>query len=150
MSKSHLHEIAKLQNPDTLGGVHVTVNRETADGCIASISAGRRGWVWPAPRWRGVKTDKTRSEKGCWHAIERAARDAGLEDVGWHTLRHTYASWLVMRAVPLRVVQQYLGHASIVQTETYAHLTPEFGASAVAVLDVPLLAAGPDKKELPP
>jgi integrase len=99
--------------------------------------------------WRGKEPGRTRSEKGCCHGIEQARDAAGLgADIGWHTLRHTYASWLVMRGVPLRVVQQYLGHASIVHTERYAHLAPDFGHAAVALLDLPLAHVAPPA--LPP
>jgi Phage integrase family len=39
-----------------------------------------------------------------------------------HSLRHTFASWLTIAGVPLRRVQQLLGHKSIVTTERYSHL----------------------------
>jgi integrase len=74
--------------------------------------------------------------KSCEENLEWIAEAAGVKVSGWHTLRHTYASWLVMRGVPLRVVQQYMGHASIVMTERYAHLAPDYGHAAVALLDV--------------
>jgi integrase len=74
--------------------------------------------------------------KSCEENLGWIADAAGVKVTGWHTLRHTYASWLVMRGVPLRVVQQYLGHASIVMTERYAHLAPDYGHAAVALLDV--------------
>lgn len=51
-----------------------------------------------------------------------------------HDLRHTYASHLVLDGVPLRVVQELLGHASIRTTERYSHLAP-------ATLDDPRLLA---------
>lgn len=41
-----------------------------------------------------------------------------------HQLRHTRASWWVIDGVPLRVVQELLGHASVVTTERYSHLAP--------------------------
>lgn len=46
------------------------------------------------------------------------------EEVHFHSLRHTCASWLVMRGVPLPVVQQILGHSDIAVTQRYAHLAP--------------------------
>lgn len=56
----------------------------------------------------------------------------------FHTLRHTFASWLVTQGVPLRHVQAYLGHVSIQTTEIYAHLVEdrahEVAAAAMADL----------------
>lgn len=41
----------------------------------------------------------------------------------FHSLRHTYASWLVDRGVGLYDVQKLLGHRSSVLTERYSHLS---------------------------
>ncbi len=68
-------------------------------------------------------------------AIARACRRAGLRPVGWHTLRHTFASHLVMRGVPLKAVQELLGHATIEMTMRYSHLSPDSRREAVAALD---------------
>lgn len=64
--------------------------------------------------------------------FERVVKDAGLipgqrspAGVTFHTLRHTFASWLVMAGVDLWTVAQLLGHSTIKQAEeTYAHLSP--------------------------
>jgi integrase len=52
-----------------------------------------------------------------------------------HMLRHTFASRLVQRGVPLQAVQKLLGHKSITQTERYAHLAPQNFSAAIAVLE---------------
>jgi integrase len=57
-------------------------------------------------------------------AIRRACVAAGLRAVGWHTLRHTFASHLAVAGVPIISIQQLLGHASITMTMRYAHLAP--------------------------
>jgi integrase len=67
--------------------------------------------------------------------LERACRHAGLRVIGWHVLRHTFASHLVMRGVAIRAVQDLMGHASIVITQRYAHLAPHVVQDAVRLLD---------------
>jgi integrase len=53
--------------------------------------------------------------------LHRACDRAGVKRIGWHGLRHTYATRLCQRGVPLRNVQALLGHTSIVTTTRYAH-----------------------------
>jgi integrase len=65
----------------------------------------------------------------------RACKGAKLRAIGWHVLRHTFASHLAMRGVPLKAIQELLGHASIVTTMRYAHLAPHVARDAVRLLD---------------
>jgi site-specific recombinase XerD len=67
--------------------------------------------------------------------LKRACERAGLKPFGWHVLRHTFASHLVMKNKALQVVQQLLGHASIKETGRCAHLSPEMRRDAVGALD---------------
>lgn len=48
-----------------------------------------------------------------------------------HTLRHTFASHLVMNKTPLVVVQKLLNHAELETTSRYAHLSPDAGIEDV-------------------
>jgi len=74
--------------------------------------------------------------------LRRALTRAGINReegrIGWHDLRHTYASHLAMRGVPLKVIQELMGHVTIEMTERYAHLSPDTRREAVGVLDRPL------------
>lgn len=71
------------------------------------------------------------------HAFNAAAKKAGFSDVTPHTLRHTVATRLIKRGVPLLKVSQLLGHASIITTErNYMHVTPDYIAEAAAQLSI--------------
>lgn len=78
------------------------------------------------------------------HAFDRACELAGLTDFHFHDLRHTLASWLVMKGIPLATVSTLLGHTSPTMTLRYAHLSPKHLTSAVRVLD-PHSASSHDK-----
>jgi hypothetical protein len=49
----------------------------------------------------------------------------------FHDLRHTFASQWVMSGGDLYVLKDILGHKSIVMTQRYAHLSPEYKRSMV-------------------
>ena len=53
---------------------------------------------------------------------EQYRKKAGLEDLHWQDLRHTFASRLVMGGVDLYTVSKLLGHHDVKMTTRYAHL----------------------------
>lgn len=60
---------------------------------------------------------------------------AGLgKRVGWHTLRHTFASDLVREGVNLAVVQRLLGHSTITMTMRYAYVADDLMVEPVKKL----------------
>jgi integrase len=68
-------------------------------------------------------------------AYASAVEAAKLDDVTFHTLRHTFASWAMMRGASLRELQELLGHATLQMTMRYAHFSPDRLRSAVSRLD---------------
>ena len=65
-----------------------------------------------------------------------AWRRAGLEPIGLHECRHTFASLLIAAGVNAKAITAYLGHASIQTTfDLYGHLMPGNENEAVAVVD---------------
>ena len=76
------------------------------------------------------------------HAFTRAVDALGLNEgrtdrrdrVTFHTLRHTFASWLALDGTPILVIKSLLGHKSLAMTERYAHLSPDAERRAVESL----------------
>ena len=64
-----------------------------------------------------------------------ACEKAGISDVTWHTLRHTFASRLVNSGVDIVTVKELLGHSSISVTMRYAHTNIESKRAAVEKLE---------------
>lgn len=58
-----------------------------------------------------------------------------ISDTVLYTARHTCASWLVQSGIDLYRVMVWMGHSSIVQTQTYAHLAPTHLMDGAAALD---------------
>lgn len=73
----------------------------------------------------------------------RVFKRLGITDASFHTARHTFASWMVMRGVPLYTVGQLLGHKTPRMTQRYAHLAPDYMAGAVKTMDGIMEAALP-------
>lgn len=68
-------------------------------------------------------------------SFREAVSMAGLKRVSPHTLRHTFASWLVQADVPLRKVCELCRHEDIRTTMRYSHLAPHSAADDVKAID---------------
>lgn len=77
------------------------------------------------------------SESRDWHRStwERVRNHLELDDVVWHTFRHTTCSRLVQGGVPLTHVKEWMGHKTITTTMRYAHLAPKHLQEIVGVLE---------------
>jgi len=88
---------------------------------------------WSLLSKEGTKGPLFISEKGAerltvrtvHRLVQRAALRVGIYGVSPHTLRHCFATHLLERGAPLRVVQELLGHESIAATQRYLSITAE-------------------------
>jgi integrase len=64
---------------------------------------------------------------------------AGLQHFRFHDLRHTHATLLLSQGIHPKVVQERLGHLSVMMAlDTYSHITPSLQAEAAVRLDAVL------------
>jgi integrase len=77
-----------------------------------------------------------------WRRAQRAWKRAGLEPIGLHEARHTFASVLIASGVNAKAITSYMGHASIQTTyDVYGKLMPGSEAEATARVDAYLAGA---------
>ena len=67
-------------------------------------------------------------------AFKTACSRAGIEDLRFHDLRHTFATRLIESGVDIVTVSELLGHSTIKMTMRYSHPTPVHKRNAVEIL----------------
>jgi len=70
-----------------------------------------------------------------WVAFNKLFKKAGIKTASFHTLRHTFASHLVISGISLYTVSQLLGHSKIETTMIYAHLSKDHLKHSVDILN---------------
>ena len=87
---------------------------------IARTDENDSALVFPSSR-----TWKVRDGRQLYRTFKKYVRLAGLPDeLHFHSLRHTFASWLASGGTPIVTIQRWMGHSKIEQTMVYADLLP--------------------------
>ena len=106
--------------------IHLT---EEGQRFFRGETAGKTGDALLLPRADGGKWAQAHQARPMKDAC-KAAKIA--PPIGFHGLRHTYASRLAMRSVPMQVIAHQLGHADTRMVEKhYAHLAPSYVGDTV-------------------
>ena len=94
----------------------VLLNARAQEIVERRMAQGNDPWVFPSVR------DPSRPQDTNVPLWYRVRREAGIEDVRLHDLRHTVASQAVLNGVPLPVVARLLGHRDVRMTMRYSHV----------------------------
>jgi integrase len=126
---ARLSELYKLRGSDVRGSVAYLQGKSgkkehvfLTEGCLEITRArdleAKGGLLFPGAAKSAPKFTA---------AVKRLGlndRSSGNEDKVWfHTLRHTFASWLAQQGVGIYAIQKLMRHASVSMTERYAHLS---------------------------
>ena len=105
----------QLRLRDSKTGPRTVFLNAEARAIIERRLAGDGEYLFPSPR---DAKQPLGDQLPLWYAIRK---EAGLDDVRPHDLRHTFASHAVMQGTPLPVVARLLGHSQTTMTLRYAH-----------------------------
>jgi integrase len=106
---------------------HIPLGAEACD--LLYLTRKKSGFVFLSPHKEPFTCHRIIDD------LAKVCRKASMRKIGWHVLRHTFATHLAMRGVPLTTIQALLGHSTISTTMRYAHVAPSTLRAAIDMLD---------------
>lgn len=140
--RAHLEKVKTLHEKDLAAGFGEVYLPDALERKYPK--AGKEpGWQYMFPSARlsvDPRSGKVRrhhiSEKAIQVAIANAVRKAGIiKHATVHTLRHSFATHLLMKGVNIREIQDLLGHKSVETTMIYTHVLRDMSNAPQSPLD---------------
>ncbi|MBU1693717.1 MAG: integron integrase, partial [Verrucomicrobia bacterium] len=141
--QAHLAEVRRMYEQDQKAGVG-GVWLPDALATKFPRAGAEWGWQWVFPSEKlsvDPRGGQVRRHHVCDALIQRAVKaavgQAGIyKPVSVHTLRHSFATHLLLNGVDLREIQEYLGHSSVETTMVYTHVVKDLRNPAQSPLDL--------------
>ncbi|MBM4311585.1 MAG: integron integrase [Deltaproteobacteria bacterium] len=141
--RTHLEEVKKLHERDLAAGHGEVFLPDALERKYPN--AGRQwGWQYVFPSERlsvdprtGAVRRHHMSDKSIQNALRSAVKKAGIvKHASVHTLRHSFATHLLMNGVNIREVQDLLGHKHVETTMIYTHVMRDMTKGPKSPLDL--------------
>jgi integrase len=139
---------------DEKGRVHVEPKSRAGRRTVPIVGALRDELVAHRARQNGdsglvfgVTPETPFQPSNLWRRAQRAWKRAGLEPIGLHEARHTFASVLIAAGVNAKAITTYMGHVSIQTTyDLYGKLMPGSESEVAALVDAYLARADTESR----
>ena len=128
-----------LNLPDVcISALRIHLNRQAEEKARLKYEVWGNSWNLVFTREDGSPLSRSSVSHGFQRLLERE----GINKHRFHDLRHTAATLLLAQGVPLRVVQEILGHSLLSTTaDVYTHVLPILMADAAGKMDAALTEA---------
>lgn len=125
------------------GGKHIIKHSDVRRIFKERIAKVENPYIWPSQT--GSQIWNSGASKSFMQTVQECGINAPgvefTEKVTFHSLRHTFCSWLTMGGTPLSVVSQAVGHKSEAMTKRYSHLSPETKDKTASLIEEQLSQA---------
>lgn len=132
----HVNIPAKIINVmDAKSGTRAAYMNEGVQRIMEARCAGRDGesFVFEQRGGGRVRFVSSAFQRASDKLFNEGVSDARYKVV-FHTLRHTFGSWLAQRGVPLYTIAELMGHSTLEMTKRYSKLSPDTKRDALSLL----------------
>ena len=123
----------EVGNPKTEKGTRtILLPRSTLHVLKERRKTALTEWIFPSL----LEPEKPTAPSAAYHRLKVILKDAGLPDIRFHDLRHTFATMALEHGMDVKTLSAIIGHVSAATTlNVYTHVTTEMQKNAAARID---------------
>ena len=130
------HELINVSDPKNMESRHAFMTQAVKSMLLTHIPTAPSEYVFKDRTGEKIVAVSQAFRR----AVDRLKFNEGITDsrqlVTFHSLRHSFASWLALQGETLLTIKELLGHKTLIMTQRYAHLIPDHKRRAALNLEV--------------